>query len=168
MSYGYLNRLPFRIFHDATTGRWFTSIWDIRLCFVDTYYIFIIYRTYYNMCLVLNSVKWWWRSITLVIQLIQWKMKEYILKKPMRSSCDLMACRGGGWSPDSRSFGVCKSLSPDLVTITMSSAGRCHVSFVYHCFNSFRIGIWIVAVGGGRWYHNLSSGGDPSVTFQVA
>ena len=41
---------------------------------------FIIYRTYYNMCLVLNSVKWWWRSITLVIQLIQWKMKEYILK----------------------------------------------------------------------------------------
>ena len=37
---------------------------------------FIIYRTYYNMCLVLNSVKWWWRSITLVIQLINEKWKN--------------------------------------------------------------------------------------------
>ena len=89
------------------------------------------------------------------------------------SSRNLMACSGGGWSPDGGPLSVSKGLSPDLVTITMSSAGSCHVSLVHHCPHSFwvRGGIGGIAVGHGDrggWGHDLCSGRDPSVTFQVA
>ena len=69
-----------------------------------------------------------------------------------------MACSSGGRSPDGGPLSVSKGLSPDLVTITMSSACSCHISFVYHCSQSFRVRGGMGRVAIGHWSHGDGGG----------